>query len=186
MYTEEKKYKRKSNFWVYIRFPKVGVRIYRKEYESYLQLMGSLTTGKQETLQREIHSRQSLLKQQEREIKDIAYKLLDFDKDSTVYGINNEKLSRLESENNELKAAIATLKDQVRDPEKDILTIEQFLNLSKNAGVAIQLGNEVVKDTICRLIFLNLVVDEEKVTSFEARSPFKELLKARIASYSRG
>lgn len=41
-------------------------------------------------------------------------------------------------------------------------------------------ADEVGKDHICRLIFLNLVVDEEKVVSHHLKEPFKTALESKV------
>ena len=45
---------------------------------------------------------------------------------------------------------------------------------------------DVIKDAICRLIFLNLVLDEEKILSYKLKLPFDELLKTRVVNSGRG
>ena len=70
--------------------------------------------------------------------------------------------------------------------EEDVLTIEEFLNLSKNAARVVKAADAVVKDTICRIIFLNFNVDEEKVVSYQLKEPFATLLKTRENHYGRG
>lgn len=80
----------------------------------------------------------------------------------------------------------AELKDQLTDPEEDRLSIEQFLNLSKNAGVIIQSADAIIKDKICREIFLNFTVDEEKVLSYQLKLHFAEMIKHHQSTSSRG
>jgi hypothetical protein len=72
------------------------------------------------------------------------------------------------------------------DPQQDKLTIEQFLNLSKNAAMIVKSADAIVKDKICRYIFLNFTVDEEKVLSYQAKEPFLTLLEQREVLSSRG
>jgi hypothetical protein len=44
----------------------------------------------------------------------------------------------------------------------------------------VKAADEVGKDTICCLIFLNLVVDEEKGVSHHLKEPFKTALESKI------
>lgn len=62
---------------------------------------------------------------------------------------------------------------------QETLSLEQFLNLSKNAAAIIKAANVVGKDAICRIIFLNLTVDDKKVLSYQLKEPFATLLKTR-------
>ena len=72
---------------------------------------------------------------------------------------------QLEADAQDLDKQIKELRAELSDPDQELLSIEQFLNLAKNAGSKMKAADEVGKDHICRIIFLNLVVDDEKVVS---------------------
>ncbi len=163
-----------------------GLNFTENEYEEYLQSMTSLTSEKQEKIQIELHSMQGQLKATTREKEDIAYKVLSFDKESQIRTINEKKVNELQEEEEALKSKIAELKGKLGNPQQEILSIEEFLNLSKNAAIKIKSANAVVKDILCRKVFLNLVVDGEKVLSYQAKEPFATLIKLRNKSSSRG
>lgn len=167
-------------------FLKEGLNFTKKEYQQYLESMTSLTSTKREKLQREIHSLQAQLKATTREKEDIAYKVLGFEKESPVRIINEKKVSGLQDEEETLERKIAELKGQLGDPQKETLSLEDFLNLSKNAGIKVKSANVIIKDIICRKIFLNLTIDEEKVLSYQTKEPFTTLIKQRDKSSSRG
>ncbi len=80
---------------------------------------------------------------------------------------------------------IAKIESQLTDPEQDKLTLEQFLNLSKNAVLLAKSDIPEVKDQICRYLFLNLTVDNEKVASYRLKPPFDAMLKTRLVTPSR-
>ena len=103
-----------------------------------------------------------------------------------VKKVNEDRVLELEQEKEELNNQIAELKEQLTDPEQDKLSIEQFLNLSKNAGVIVQSSDAIIKDKICREIFLNFTVNEEKVLSYQLKPHFEEMLKHRQNPSSRG
>ena len=63
---------------------------------------------------------------------------------------------------------------------------EQFLNLFKNASTIVKSADEHQKDVICREVFLNFSVDDEKVASYQLKEPFTTLLKLRQVQLSRG
>ncbi len=86
----------------------------------------------------------------------------------------------------QLEGEIDELRERISNPEKEKLTLSQFLNLSKQAENKVKSGTEVQKDTICRIIFLNLTVDEEEVLSYQAKEPFATMLKTRQSTSSRG
>jgi len=103
-----------------------------------------------------------------------------------VWRVNNEQLTKLVSDEKNLEKQIKELRAIEHDPEAEVLSIEQFLNLAKNAGSKVKAADEVGKDSICRLIFLNLVVDEEKVVSYQMTKAFSELEKAQNVLNGRG
>jgi len=69
------------------------------------------------------------------------------------------------------------LEELLDKPEQEQLSLEQFLNLSKNALLIVKSGSAMAKDKICRLIFTNFFVDNEKVTKYSLNEPFATLLK---------
>src|SRR5690606_41054608 len=66
------------------------------------------------------------------------------------------------------------------DIQQDTLTLEDFLNLSKNAGQSVKEGSPELKDQIVRIVFLNVWIDTEKVTAYRLKEPLDTLLKDRL------
>lgn len=163
-----------------------GLNFTENEYQQYLKSMTFLSGDKREKASYDIHSKEARIKSLSREMQDISYKILDFEKDSIVRTINNKKLEENQEELEELKANVTQLKSKLTSPEQEAVSFQQFLNLSKNAAKAVQLGDAIVKDIICRLIFLNFSVDQEKVVSYQLKEPFDTLLKHRKILSSRG
>ncbi len=75
-------------------------------------------------------------------------------------------IARLEPQQFELQEEINQIKAKLPDPDKTKLSLEQFLNPSMNAAPRLKAGNAIAKDAICRLVFLNLTVNEENVLSY--------------------
>ncbi len=167
-------------------FLKDGLNFTEQDYKSYLESMTSLSTSKMEELRIDVHSKEGRIKILNAEITDISYKIINFKDNKIVYTANSERLEDLQDEMDMLKADVAKSKELLKTPEKDIVSFEQFLNLSKNAGTAVENGDAVIKDAICRLIFLNFSIDEEKVVSYQLKPPFDVLLKTRVVNNGRG
>lgn len=163
-----------------------GLNFTEKEYKDYLKSITVISDERRASIRLDLHNRQGVLKHVSSEIKETTYRLIRFDKESRVYKENMDRITHLEDEERTLKKNISKLEGKLRDPEEDKLSIEQFLNLSKNAERIVQSADEKVKDLICRFIFLNFSVDEEKVTSYQLKEPFATLLKQRQSSSSRG
>ena len=71
----------------------------------------------------------------------------------------------------------AQIKKDLIESEEQNMSIDQFLDLSKLAGSKLEAASVEAKDRICQMIFLNFVVDTEKVVDFQMREPFATLLK---------
>lgn len=171
--------------WIY-GFLKGGLNLTEGDYKRYYHDLSKLTDVKRQKIGIEIHSKQGRLKVIEQEIKERSLGLLKLDIQPTVRKVNEDRVIELEQDKADITQQIEGLKMKLTNPEDDRLSIEQFLNLSKNAGAIIQSADAVIKDKICREIFLNLTVDEEKVLSYQLKPHFAEMLKSKQLPTSRG
>lgn len=76
-----------------------------------------------------------------------------------------------------LQEDIEKLQEQITDPDQDIMSFEEFLNIVDNAAG---------KLLIARIIYLNVRVDSEKVVDYQMREPFKTYFKTHKISNGRG
>lgn len=90
-----------------------------------------------------------------------------------------EKLNDIESKKDSLENQIRELEGIKINPKEQTISLEKFLNLVKNATDIIKSADPIEKDNICRSIFLNLEVDEEKVSNFRLKDIFETLLKMK-------
>lgn len=167
-------------------FLKGGLNLTEKEYHEYYDNLTILTDQKREGIRTQLHTLQGLLKRTEYELSDRSLKVVNFDQQSPIFKVNSKKINELNDEVKRLKGDIEKLEGKLREPEADRLTIEQFLNLSKNADIIVKSADEVQKDIICREIFLNFSIDEQKVSSYRLKEPFATLIKQRQLQSSRG
>jgi DNA invertase Pin-like site-specific DNA recombinase len=165
-----------------------GLNFTEADYNKYYKDLEKITEDKREQIRMKIHSKRSVLLSTKRELKDRALALTDLNNklSDTAKKVTEDRLAELKDLEIDLSEELVKLEKQIRDPEEDKLTLQQFLNLSKNASVIVQSADVVVKDEICRLIFLNLTVDEEKVALYQLKEPFDTLLKTRQIVSSRG
>lgn len=126
------------------------------------------------------------MKVTKREIDELTYKIVGYKKEDRIWIANRKRLDEFEAQEKQLEQDIAKLEKLLADPERDKLSLEQFLNLSKNAVKIAKSPIPEVKDAFCRKIFLNLTVDESKVASYRLKPPFDVLLKHRQQSLGRG
>lgn len=163
-----------------------GLNLTEADYNEYYQGMTEVADENRQKIRIEIHRREGTLKTIKLEIRERSLAIPKLKKDSPVRRTNEERVAELEQERIQLEQEVEELNKQLTDPDQDRLSIQQFLNLSKNASVIVQSASPVIKDAICREIFLNFSVDEEKVLSYQLKSPFDEMLKLRDQRTSRG
>lgn len=162
-----------------------GLNLTEKEYNSYYKNMAKLTDQKRTEIVTQVHSLEASLKLARNEHKRIGLAVIHYQNNEDIYKINIERMEQLKSEIVSLESSIEKTKAKLGNPDEDRLTLEQFLNLSKNAGAIVRNGDEIIKDTVCRFIFLNFCVDDEKVLNYQLKSPFDELLKNQSVLYGR-
>lgn len=167
-------------------FVEGGLNLTEDDYNEYYQGMTEVADENRQKIRIEVHRREGTLKTIKLEIREHSLAIPKLKEDSPVRRTNEERVAELEQERIQLEREIEELNKQLTDPDQDKLSIEQFLNLSKNASVIVQSASPVIKDAICREIFLNFSVDEEKVLSYQLKPPFDEMLKLRDQRTSRG
>lgn len=90
-----------------------------------------------------------------------------------------DKLSGIEARIDSLGNQIKVLEGQKVNPDSQLVSLEEFLNLCKNAVNIAKSADSLEKDYICRSVFLNLEVDEQKVANYRLKEPFESLSKMR-------
>ncbi len=171
--------------WLY-EFLADGLNFTEADYQIYLKEMTDVLTTKRTKLERELNSKQGTLKALEAESRDTALGVLKQADGSTAKKYGEERLKELEGQKTESMTDIKSIKEAMPNIKQDTLTLEDFLNLSKNAGQSIKAGTPEVKDQIVRIIFLNVWIDTEKVTAYRLKEPFDTLLTDPDGSSSRG
>lgn len=165
---------------------KGGLNFTEKDYQTYRDGLVAEADNERLQIKTELNSKQGALKATKRRIDELSKKIINYDKESRIWQVNDEQLTTLVSDEADLKKQIAELKAYEVDPERDVLSIEQFLNLAKDVGRKVEAADTVAKDHLVQLIFLNLVVDEEKVVSYILKEPFKTALESKVVLNGRG
>ena len=162
-----------------------GLQVTEREYSKYLASARGLTDKKKEDRRRLLHISQGRLKKIKNEITERSLKIVDFDSKSIIYKENEKKIEDLTTEKNKLEADILQLNRDIEKTTQDILSIKQFSNLAKNAEKVVKAGTSIQKDVICRYIFSNLRIGDDKVTKYRLKPPFDILLKDPKGNTSR-
>lgn len=185
--TRKKKSIRAKEIFVFVyEFLEKGLNLTEADYNQYYGHLSQLTDIKRQKLKVEIHSREGRLKAIESDITERSLEIGRGKMSDEVAKVNQNKVTDLGLTKQDIEQELRDLRSQLTNPDQDKLRLDQFLNLSKNAAVIVKSANPVVKDTICRKIFLNFTVDETKVLSYQLKPPFDEMLKTRQHPSSRG
>lgn len=163
-----------------------SLQLTEEDYNQYYEDMTTIATQQREKLLLQRNSKQTILNTISREINQRALLVGKYEPDSRIAKENSAHIAKLEQEEEEVTQELATIKGQIGNPEEEALTLEDFLNLAKNAAKAVKMGDAIVKNRICRILFLNLTVNEEKVLSFQAKPPFDKVLKMSSFASGRG
>ena len=167
-------------------FLKDGLNLTEKEYNEYYDNLKTLGDNERQKKRFEIEHYEGLRRNFMKEVKRIGLALGKLVDNDTAYQINSEELEKTKLNQSQVEATIEKLKSELSDEEEDKLSLEEFLNLSKNAAKTVKAGDAIVKDTICRELFLNFFIEDGKVASYRLKEPFATLLKSRSFQLGRG
>lgn len=156
---------------------KDGLSVTEKDYNDYIRDATALTEKKRIDKRSQLNSKQGLLKRVSMEIQERSLKIVDYEKGTTIHNQNAKRIEELSREKARLEHDIERLKNEIDKVPNELLSIEQFSNLAKKAKDVVEAGSGVQKDRICRYIFSNLYIGDNKVTKYRLNPPFDILLK---------
>ena len=163
-----------------------GLNFTEERYDEYRDSALLQNEKGRQKLQTQLHSMQGAMKSAEAKAKETALSLANETKDSPSRKYINERVTNLEYQAAELAKEIGELKTKLDHPEQDVLSIKQFLNLSKDASAKLKAGDVIAKDVIVREIFLNIELGDQKVASYRLKDHYATLLKTRKQVLGRG
>ncbi|EKD95423.1 MAG: hypothetical protein ACD_24C00491G0002 [uncultured bacterium] len=183
---EKKGFRAKVVFDFVYEFLADGLGLTEKDYDKYKNQMVQIINNKKTQMLQELHGIEGTLKAVTRELREKALQIISYDKESTIHQVNSSRIKELEDSQEDLEERILKLREATKNVDSNVLSVEEFLNLSENAGVIVKAGDAYVKDLICRLIFLNLSVGIDEVLSYQLKEPFDTLLKIKDIHTGRG
>lgn len=133
-----------------------------------------------------IHSKQGALKAIDRDIKERSLKIINLDPASPIYKTNEAYINELGLQRDQLSGKIDELREQATDPQQDMMSFEEFLNVANTASLHLRAADVGAKDRIARLIYLNVTVDDQNVVDYQIREPFKTYFQMHKILNGRG
>ncbi len=163
-----------------------GLDVTREDYDKLRKRLSTANSTKLQDLSVKIHSKQGALKSVQSDIKKRSLKIIDLSPSSPVYKTNEAYINDMAVQEQTLLDDIAKLQAQLTDPQQDIMSFDEFLNVAKNADKHLKAADIMAKDRIARLIYLNVVLDTEKVVDYQIREPFKTYFQMHKILNGRG
>jgi len=152
-----------------------------KEYGYYSKHIDQYTEDKVIEFRQQRRSLKGKLTFLEKAVEDKSHQFAELPKD-TPQSVRNVILNDLESLQNEVidvKDQLELLNSKIVDPNKVRITKEEFLNLTNSLKDKMEAGTSVEKDILCRILFLNVHLDNKNSPSFIWNEPFATLLKSK-------
>lgn len=163
-----------------------GLNFTEKEYNDYYGNLKQISDKRKAELRTQLNNKQGSLKFVNTELKELSLSVLKTSTNKTAKEFGEQEIEDKSIHKEELEKDIEKIKEKLEKSEIEEISLEQFLNLSKYAPVAVKNGGPAVKDTICRLIFLNVEVGDDEILSYQLKEPFHTLFKQREKSNGRG
>ena len=147
-------------------------------YDRYSRRIDSMTDSKLIEIKQEAQSRRGALTHVIKELNERALKTGLLDTGSPIYQANEKRINELAFIQSDLEGKVSKLEQKVANPQQIKLGKAEFLNTIKTASDKMKAGSAVEKDVLCRILFLNVRVDNEKVVDYIWNEPFASLVKA--------
>lgn len=163
-----------------------GIDVNREDYEKLRKRLETRNKAKLQETVVKIHSMQGSVKSIDGDVTERSLQIVSLSKNSPIYKTNERFIEDQTLKMQELQGQIDKLQATITDPDQDIMSFEEFLNIVNNAGKLLRAADVGLKDRIARFIYLNVRVDTEKVTDYQMREPFKTYIKTHKISNGRG
>lgn len=167
--------------WIYNFFEK-NLKFDKSDYDYYIESSKEFLRDKRVQISSQLAVARSELGRLNQEQDKLLLALGQLTEGTNSATKTKGRLNEIETNKNSLENQIKELEEIKGNPEEQLLSLEKFLNLVNNATNIVKSADVIEKDYICRSIFLNLEVDEEKVTNFRLKEPFDTLLNMRRMS----
>ncbi len=161
------------------------LKLTEKEYNKYSAYIDQYTDEKLQELRIEKRSFTGALSQREkaRDTKSRQYAALPEETPQTVRDTLIHDLEDLENAVIDTKEQLDAIESKLVDPAKVKLAKEEFLNLSNSLLDKMMAGTPVEKDILCRALFLNVSLDNEKTPSFIWKEPFATMVVSQKVNF---
>ncbi len=160
--------------WLYD-FLKDGFSVTKKDYEKLRENRKKNMGGIKATLEAEIRQQQNRIDKQNETIDNISMKLLNVTSEVAKKSLEKQ-LDELQANKEVEDIELEKKRAHKKELETVDITWEKFVNTTKNIGNILKSGDKYQKDIVVRNIFVNILVNKEKVVNYTLKEPFLALL----------
>ena len=156
-----------------------------KDYDKAKKYFAEFGEEKKLTLLSEKDSLAGALKHIEGQHKDQSLGLIQLAKDTPASSrqIINDDIKDKLRQIIELKAKITKINNKLELAGDFELTVDEFLNIANVAADKMRAGDPVEKDTIARLLLLNVEMGYKKAPSYKWKEPFAKLINQPVVNF---
>ncbi|HEV2412264.1 MAG TPA: recombinase family protein [Candidatus Saccharimonadales bacterium] len=153
------------------------IELTNEAYARYSAFIDGKTDQKIIEIKQKIESLRGARKHIASDVEKRSLEIVEYDKKSPIYIANEKQINKNAHELQLLDTDITKLEEKIVSPSRIKLKKSEFLNLIKTASDKMKAGSAVEKDALCRILFLNLRVDNEKIVEYLWNEPFASLVK---------
>lgn len=152
------------------------------EYNEYKKNIGENSKERIETLRTERKSLQGELNALKRNIEGLNHKYLELDKEApkSLRESLALEIDTTDDRRVKIEKRISEISGILVDADKIYLSRDEFLNTLKLLPEQMRNGDSRQKDILCRNLFLNTRIDNQKTPSFIWREPFDQVVNLSI------
>lgn len=160
--------------WLYD-FLKDGLRVSKKDYEDLIYNRKVNVNTIKNRLEAEIRQLEIRKRELDEKVDKISYQLLDITNE-TVKKSLEKQVDETKTQREELEVELEKKKDGKSALATVGITWDKFVNITKNIATKLKKGDKYQKDAIVRIMFVNILVNRDKVVNYSLKEPFLALL----------
>ena len=160
--------------WLY-EFLKDGFKVSKEDYQKMMTKRRAKVGQTKRTLEAEIRQSDIRIKDMHQTIDNASLKLISV-KSEIVKNSLEKQIDQMQIKIETMETELAKKKQHKKELESIEMTWEKFVNTTKNIANILKNGDKHQKDAIVRIIFVNILVNKDKVVKYDLREPFLTLL----------
>lgn len=165
--------------WLYD-FLKDGLSVTKEDYEELILNRKNNVSTIKNRIEAEVRQIERKIKELDERIDKISYRILDIE-NVTIRKSLEKQAEQMKEQREELEIELERKKEQRRELTSVDVTWDKFVNITKNIADKLKKGDKHQKDAIVRIMFVNILVNRDKVVKYSLKEPFLALLNRKTS-----